>query len=252
MSIHHGSRRSVRGQGWLTLAAFVWLSAVQPLSGQSSPGDLLDLTLAELGALELEQDLEAVSGSAPRRGQWQVRHSYVRGEFEGYRSDTRRVANSEIIGPPDGRTFPILQNNIVQEAHLIAISFGLSDRLSVQFVAPYLRQRTDHESIVEGYSSFSISSLRVGDLAATVSGVVVADAHQSLTISTGISVPTRSIMKTGNTPSGPGSQLPYTMQLGSGTFDVPLAIYSSNTFNTLRPGRTCDGIRNRMIAREVE
>jgi hypothetical protein len=56
--------------------------------------------------------------------------------------------------------------------HLDPASRG-SARLSVQFVAPYLRQRTDHESIVEGYSSFAISSLEVGDLAATVSGVFV-------------------------------------------------------------------------------
>ena len=75
-----------------------------------------------------------------------------------------------------------------------------------------------------GYDAFNISS--EGSAIPHCGGRYrQSDPEQYLEAGAGISVPTGSIDEEGDTPRAPGNQqLPYTMQLGSGTWDVPLLL----------------------------
>ena len=215
----HGS--GGRGLAPLTLALLVTLClAVSPPSdAQTSPGDLMDLSLSEL----LQREIPLTDGtgdSAP----WQFDYRYVRGQFGGYRDGTGSVANADLLGPPNNVTFPILQTRIVQEVHLFRVAYNASRRLSINVVVPYVRQSTDHISVVPGFGTFTIVSDGIGDVSVALTGVIYRAAGASLRMHGGVSAPTGSITETGPTPAGPGSQLPYTMQLGSGTWDIPLGL----------------------------
>ena len=63
----------------------------------------------------------------------------------------------------------------------------------------------------------------MGDIALVLDSTIRQTLNSSWKIGAGLSMPTGSIDEEGDTPRAPGNQqLPYTMQLGSGTWDVPL------------------------------
>ena len=204
----------------IALAVALCLAVSQPSAAQTSPVDLMDVSLTELLAMVTPPtDDEADSSS------WRFSYRYVRGDFGGYRDGTGPVDNVDLMGPPNNATYPILQTAIVQEVHLFQVAYNVSRRLSANVVVPYIRQLTDHISLVPGFADFTITSKGVGDSSVTLSGIVYQRGGDSLMINGGISVPTGSITEKGHTPAGPGSQLPYTMQLGSGTWDIPVGVH---------------------------
>ena len=227
-------RRTLHAAGLvvLTLGALARES-----SAQSSPADLFDMSLSELLEVEIITDsAEPVEEtSQPERLRWNLSYRYVRGTFSGYRDGTSRVSNSSLLGPANGTTYPVLQKEVIQEAHVFDLSYELSEQFSLDLIVPYIRQQTDHESIVPGFSKFTIRSDGIGDVSLSLSDLVYRSESTSLTLNAGLSIPTGSIRETGHTPSGPGSQLPYTMQLGSGTWDIPLGASFRSSLAGWRP-----------------
>ena len=214
------SYRSVgHRMGPLALLVMLSLTVSRPVLAQTSPGDLMDLSLAEL----LQREILPPEGLHDAE-RWHFDYRYVRGQFGGYRDGTTPVEDANLLGPPNNVTYPILQTRIVQEVHLVRVAYNFSRRFSTNVVVPYVRQSTDHISVVPSYESFTITSDGVGDVSLSLTSLIYAAGKDSLTIHVAISVPNGSITETGNTPAGPGSQLPYTMQIGSGTWDVPIGL----------------------------
>jgi hypothetical protein len=202
-------------------AAWLALGGATAASAQSSPVDLADLSLAELIAVDVIPDGEV----PPDARRWRADYNYVRVDFEGYRDGTTDVPLTELLGPPRGGTFPVLPTKIVQEAHVFQLSYDLPRRTSLSVAVPYIRQSTDHISVVPGYSSFNIMSDGIGDVAMTFSHRPRETQRHSFAWTVGASVPSGSIDEEGDTPRDtgrPAEQLPYTMQLGSGTYDLIL------------------------------
>ena len=214
--------------GWLVLSSAT--SAV----AQSAPVDLADLSLAELVAVNvIDDDQQAAE-------RWHADYNYVRVVFEGYRDGTTDIALDDLRGPPgSGGTFPVLPTRIVQEAHVFQLGYDLPGRTSVAFSVPYIRQSTDHVSVVPGYAAFNIMSNGIGDVSATFSHQVMQRQRRSVSWTIGASLPSGSIDQEGDTPRDTGQpveQLPYTMQLGSGTYDLILgAAYAGNVGPVARP-----------------
>ena len=199
------------------LVVTLYLSVSRQAAAQTSPVDLMDLSLGEL----LEMITPPTDNREENSESWHFGYQYARGHFGGYRDGTGPVDNVDLLGPPNNTTYPILQTKIVQEVHLFRTAYDVNQRLSATVVLPFIQQLTDHVSLVPGYKDFTITSKGIGDMSLSLSGLVHQGARDSVTINGGISVPTGSITEKGNTPAGPGSQLPYTMQLGSGTWDIP-------------------------------
>ena len=216
---------------FISCAMLVTIAAGIPVDSraQSSPVDLADMSLVEL------MDVEVVRGgesgeNAPAARRWHVGYRYLRSVFDGYRDGTDRISDSSLIGPPNGTTYPILQQKIVQEAHTFEMAYDFARWGTVSFVAPYIRQSTDHTSIVPAFSNFTIRSDGIGDVSLMGSILVFQRELHAVRVGAGVSFPTGSIREKGHTPAGPGSQLPYTMQLGSGTWDVPMSVsYAGRT-----------------------
>ncbi|MDA0990199.1 MAG: hypothetical protein O3A51_05545 [Verrucomicrobia bacterium] len=180
---------------------------------QSSPGDLMDLSLEELLSVRLQRrsdDSPLVDTAVPR---WSFGYRYHRMEFEDYQIHGNDLTLDQVLAD-----HPVVPSLIVQEAHVAEISYVASPSITWIFLVPYLRQKTDH--IRRAGAPFTLESEGMGDVAVQASILLMKGESHRLRLNAGLGLPTGSIDETGDTPRGSDTQLPYTMQLGSGTFEA--------------------------------
>lgn len=200
------------------LSAAVW--------AQSVPSDLVDVSIEDLFAANVVA--EDSRDSARRR--WHLAYRYSRAEFDEYRLGTDKLSYSDVLwsGPSEQRTannYPVVPTKITQEVHNILLGYQYNEQISARLSVPFIKQSTDHISIVPGYDEFNISSDGVGDVVALIDYQLSRSVNSAWHSILGLSVPTGSIEKEGDTPRAPGDQqLPYTMQIGSGTWDLPVGL----------------------------
>lgn len=196
----------------------------------STPSEMADFSLQDLLNLSVEDSKEEQHNTP-----WEFNFTYKQLRFDGYKSGTNDISIDDVLfSPGEERTdenFPVVPTEITQEVFVFGINYALNNQSSINMNLPYIKQGTDHVSSVSGYENFLLVSDGIGDIAINYSRVLKRWNKQQLTWSIGLSLPTGSIDEEGDTPREPGNQqLPYTMQLGSGTWDIPLGIgYQKNT-----------------------
>jgi len=179
--------------------------------------------------------------------------SYTKVKFDGYMDGTKDLSFADVQWDKDPPTrtdknFPIVPTVIEQEATQFKTGYTLSDQVTLSLSIPYIRQSSEHISLEPGFENFTIVSQGLGDVETAISWFKRLDENNHLLLSFGISLPTGSIDEKGDTPSdGSDNQLPYTMQLGSGTYDIKPAIhylgsagnwtYGADLNMTLRTGK---------------
>ena len=211
----------------MSVVASVLLVTSTQGNAQSVPADLLDLSIEELFSADL---IESNSSGTVEGNRWTVSYNYQKSHYSDYLDGTKKLSYDEVLWSPgqEPRTeknFPVVPTRIEQEVHAVVFGFEATDALSFRLVTPYISQSTEHISIVPGYSEFTIDSQGVGDISLLGSYRFANSQTQKWKVGMGISFPTGSIDEEGDTPRAPGKQqLPYTMQLGSGTFDIPLQL----------------------------
>ena len=157
-------------------------------------------------------------------------YRYGRAAFDEYHSGTRKLSYEDVLwsGSSEQRTgsnYPVVPTKIQQEVHSLLLGYQYTPSLSARVSIPFIKQSTDHVSIVPGYDEFNISSSGVGDVLAVFDYELSRSVNSAWHGVFGLSIPTGSIAEEGDTPRAPGDQqLPYTMQTGSGTWDLPLGI----------------------------
>ena len=214
---------------YIALALIVLHSdlVVHDSCAQSAPIDLADLSISELLNLDIErQSYSSYDLDGDTESRLQVGYQYIRKVFEGYRDGTSRLSNEDVLfrpgtEAPSNENFPVLPTKIVQEVHSIDVTFRIFERLSLSVLVPYIHQSTDHISVIASYDKFTLDTEGLGDISLTGSYVVHRGENKTFTVGGGISFPSGSIEEEGDTPRAPGNQqLPYTMQLGSGTYNL--------------------------------
>jgi len=193
---------------------------------QSTPSEFAQMSLQELFNQSI-YDTEIQQGQA---SPWTLNYQYKTAKFEGYLDGTKSLSFNDVKGPPSngsGKTFPVVPTTITQTAHIYSLGYQFNDQWQGHLSVPYIKQSTDHLSLVPGYSTFTIKTDGIGDAVMSASYALNSE---SWLLSLGISLPTGSIDEKGDTPRGPGNQqVPYTMQLGSGTYDFPVELSYQNS-----------------------
>lgn len=193
---------------------------------QSTPAELAEMSLQELFELDVTVQETALESSSP----WSLSYQFNSIEFDGYRDGNNSLDLDQVLwsGPSEQRTasnFPVVPTVIKQHVHLFNLGYQLSDNLGVYLTIPHVQQETDHISIVPGYEKFLIKTKGAGDTLLSGRYQFVSSELHHWWFGFGMSFPTGSIDEQGDTPRAPGNQqLPYTMQLGSGTYDFPLEL----------------------------
>lgn len=180
---------------------------------QPSPVDLSIMSIEAL--LEIEVTAPSENGDevtfASRGGSLNLQYRYTQMRFEGYLDGTKKLSFDDVLV-----LFPVVPTLIVQEAQTLEASYDW-DNWSVGLLLPWIKQSTDH--IARKADPFNITTEGIGDVDLSLARRHGKD--NDIWIFRGsVSLPTGSIEETGTTPRGPGTLVPYTMQLGSGTVDV--------------------------------
>jgi hypothetical protein len=114
--------------------------------------------------------------------------------------------------------------------------------MALELVVPFIHQSTDHFSIVPGYERFIIESDGIGVVVLQGSYNLQNLISDKWQLSFGVSLPIGSIDEEGDTPRSSGNQqLPFSMQIGSGTFDLPIGLTYSNSGNAYSWGASLTG-----------
>ncbi len=210
----------------LIILAVLLMGFINTAHAQSTPTEFAELSLEDL----LNVNIQDSEYGDPNFKQWSVAYQFKVAEFEGYLDGDTKLSRDEVLFSPglEERTnnnFPVVPTVIDQYAHILRVGYHVSNNLQVAISIPYIIQETDHISSVEGFERFLLRSEGLGDTVLSTSYKLFSNDVYNWQISGGISFPTGSIDEEGDTPRGPGDQqLPYTMQLGSGTFDFPLSL----------------------------
>ena len=233
------SERSLRPCHFSRWACVFFLPFSASILAQNVPSDLLDLSLEELFAANIIDTRDDTNGT---KSKWSLRYKFQHADFEGYNKGTDRLSDDEVLFSPglEPRTddnFPVVPTTITQEVHALIVGYQFSEQLNISLAVPYVKQRTDHISIIPSYADFTIRSSGIGDVSIIGSYQFKTSGGGQLKLSLGLSFPTGSIEKEGDTPRAPGNQqIPYSMQLGSGTYDIPASIYYSRMGNEVEWG----------------
>lgn len=146
-------------------------------------------------------------------GESMLSYRYMRMNMQGNRNGTRNVSTADVLSE-----FMVAPTEMDMEMHMIGAMFAPRDWLTVMAMVPIVEVSMDH--VTRMGTNFSTRASGLGDI--SVSGLwrVYDDRNQRIHINTGVSLPSGEIDETDTTPAGPDSQLPYPMQLGSGTTDL--------------------------------
>lgn len=208
------------------MALFLGVGMQASVCGQTVPTDLLDLSIEELFDANVVSEADRVK----TQNRWHLSYTYAVSEYDEYYLGTHSVSYDEVLFTPgvDTRSennYPVVPTEIMQEVHAVRLAYDLTQAMTLRAQVPFVMQSTDHISIISGYDAFNISSDGIGDIALVLDSTVSQSLNSSWKVGAGLSMPTGSIDEEGDTPRAPGNQqLPYTMQLGSGTWDFPLFV----------------------------
>lgn len=215
-----------RGKTLCGITVALLLLSAGRAAAQTVPTDLLDLSIEDL----FEANVVSETEQAEESRQWHVSYTYAVSDYDKYYIGTNAVSYTNVLFEPgaEARTeynYPVVPTEITQEVHALRVAYDLTDATTLRAQLPFVTQSTDHISIVPGYDAFNISSEGVGDIAFVADSIVRQSLNSVWKVGAGVSLPTGSIDEEGDTPRASGDQqLPYTMQLGSGTWDFPVFV----------------------------
>lgn len=155
-----------------------------------------------------------------RSGDWMLSYRYMRMQMQGNRDGTHDRSSSEVIASP----FSVSPKKMTTEMHMFGFMYGVSDRWTLMGMLPFVRKEMDH--VRSNGDQFTTRSKGIGDVRLTALyqleelevQVLGSDSYvrHHLHLSTGLGIPLGDVEATASS----GAQLPYPMQIGSGTFDL--------------------------------
>ena len=156
------------------------------------PADLLDLSIEELFSVHVDTPDYNGKQSSPR---WSFSYNFQKSSFNDYYDGSSKISNQDVLWTPGeeprtSKNYPVVPTHIHQEVHALRVGYNFTDDLSLSVVAPYIKQSTDHISIVPGYSNFEIKSDGIGDITIMGSYELAHSFSAHWRVGMGISIPT--------------------------------------------------------------
>lgn len=174
-------------------------------------------------------------------GEFMLSYRFMRMNMDGNRTGTEEASTSEVLA-----AFPVSPLRMPMDMHMFGVMVAPSDRVTFLVMVPYLQIDMDH--VTRTNVEFTTHGSGIGDV--SVGGLIGLKREGSVRahLNAAVSIPTGSIEVMDVTPASSGNevQLPYPMQLGSGTFDVkpgltllgmgPRASWGAQAIGTVRIG----------------
>lgn len=109
--------------------------------------------------------------------------------------------------------------SMTMDMHMLGAMYAPSDRLTLAVMLPFTSISMDHIRNMD-VLAFTTESSGIGDVKLAAMYGLFSRPGRDLIFNFAISAPTGSIDETDDTPMMTDAQLPYPMQLGSGTWDM--------------------------------
>jgi len=157
-----------------------------------------------------------VMGEHPHhKGRLMLSYRYARMHMDGNRDGTRSLSPAQVLATG----YLVSPTDMDVNMHMFGIMAAPTDWVTLTAMVPYVTKEMNH--LTGMGATFETRSSGVGDFRlGSLWPLLKGDIHELL-FSAGLSFPTGSIQKKDFTPMG-FQQLPYPMQLGTGTYDVLL------------------------------
>ncbi len=147
------------------------------------------------------------------KGEWMVSYRYMFMRMRGAQDGNRKATRNDVLS--NYMVNPIDMN---MHMHMIGGMVAPHDKLTLTAMVPVIHMTMDHENRMG--AKFTTSSGGLGDIKTNALVPIIKKDRHQLIAKMGMSWPTGSIDQKDTTPAAKQGQLPYPMQLGSGTYDL--------------------------------
>lgn len=155
-------------------------------------------------------------------------YSYKRSYMSGLGSKSNETVTPERVL----QDYPVTPLNMDMIMHMFHIMYAMSDDTTFMVMLPYMSMKMEHKTRMGG--RFTTESEGVGDVEISINNIIKRGDYQGNSyrwfIHQALSLPTGDIDSRDITPMG-DSQLPYAMQLGSGSYQYEIALGGDIAFN---------------------
>jgi hypothetical protein len=171
-------------------------------------------------------------------GMWMFEYRYMRMNMKGLLDGTDEVSASEVsqsnmamTAPAAGYEYMMAPTDMTMDMHMLMAMYDVTEQFTLMAMLNYLKNEMNMVMYMEGMTEpmsgmLPMESSGLGDT--IVSGAY--NPNRSWSFGLGLGIPTGSIDEKGRMMEGdPETRLPYTMQLGSGTYDlIPTVAYNAD------------------------
>jgi len=174
---------------------------------------------------------------AHHAGELMLSYRYMRMKMDGNRVGGDRVGNEAVLDD-----FMVAPTEMTMEMHMFGAMYAPAEWVTLMAMAPYVRKEMDH--LTSGGASFTTRAEGLGDVKLAAMFPVFAKGRHYLQLNVGLALPTGSIDQKDATPADPtaSNNLPYPMQLGSGTVDLRPALTYVYQADRLSWGNQLSGV----------
>ena len=186
------------------------------------------------------------------KGDFMLSYRYSQMNMQGSQDGTNDIATGD-------NPFPVVPLEMTMKMHMLGGMYAPSDDWTIMAMLPYIELEMDHIVQANG-RRFTTRAEGIGDIKLASLHNLYKKNDQQVIMKFDLSLPTGSIDERDDTPAQSDSQLPYPMQLGSGTYDLMPAITYTQRLNggswgsqvsaTLRTGGSND--RNYRLGNEIQ
>jgi hypothetical protein len=156
-----------------------------------------------------------------KRGEWMLSYRYMRMEMDGNLDGTQSRSASDITGTMmSPGAYMVAPRKMTMNMHMFGAMYAPNDDVTVMLMLPLIKKEMSH--VTRMGANFSTESDGLGDVKASALLNIYrsADQRHRVHLNLGVSLPTGSIDERDDTPAMANAKLPYSMQLGSGTYDL--------------------------------
>ena len=157
--------------------------------------------------------LGVMGDHAHEAGEWMFSFRYMRMTMDGNRDGVDRLDADEVL-----TRFPVTPLRMPMNMFMPAVMYAPSDRVTLMGMVSGLGLSMDHRTRTGVH--FTTETVGIGDVKLSALVGVAESGRQRWYLNLGVSLPTGQIDERGDTPVSEDVQLPYPMQLGSGTWDL--------------------------------
>lgn len=153
------------------------------------------------------------------KGEWMFSYRYMYMNMEDLKQGGDDASFNNAL-----EDYMVTPTNMPMNMHMLGAMYAPSDKVTLMVMLNYLQMEMDHVTRMGG--SFTTEASGFGDIKLLALYQFFNKSRNTLHGQVGFSIPTGSVEESDVTPaSAPNeTQLPYPMQVGSGTFDTELAL----------------------------